>query len=235
MGSLPREKRSGKLRRDVVRYCRKSEAAISQAVQQGTLWLLNGPASFQGEQIPGGVLTSGAQLRAPMSPLLIDRLNEDAVPEAWTDGQTTAYALSVALSQQIGHPVPWAVLRGAIDSAIRCRWLELVPGSSAWPCDSANASTLTLRRPAAPELGEGRPGESIPRRSGTYLSTAELGPEALQDLVEVLPDIVRGAAGLPLQFQLTVTLGDGADVRPDVVATINELLQNINSDLVLKK
>jgi hypothetical protein len=211
------------------------EAAISAAAQQGTLWLLNGPASFQSEQIPSGVLTSGAQLRAPMSPLLIDRLNEDAVPEAWKDGQTTAYALSVALTQQIGHPIPWTVLRGAIDSAIRSRWLELVPGGLTWPCDFANASTLTLRRPAAPELREGGPGESVPRRSGTYSSTAELAPEALQDLVEALPDIVRGAAGLPLQFQLTVTLGDGVDVRPEVVASINELLQNINGDLLLKK
>jgi hypothetical protein len=211
------------------------EAAISEAVRQGTVWLLNGPASFQGEQIPSGVLTSGAQLRVPLPPLLINRLNEDEVPEAWQDGQTTGLALSVALSQQIGHPIPWTVLRSAIDSAIRSRWLDLVPGGPAWPCDFSNAASLTLRRPAAPGVSEGRPGESIPRRSGSYSSTAELGPEALQDLVEALPDILRGAAGLPLQFELTVTLGDGADVRPEVVATINELLQNITGDLVLKK
>jgi hypothetical protein len=211
------------------------EAAISEAVRQGTLWLLNGPASFQGEQIPSGVLTSGAQLRAPMSPLLIDRLNEDAVPEAWNDGQTTAYALSVALSRQTGHSIPWTVLRNAIDSAIKSRWLELVPGGPVWPCDAANASALILRRPSAPGLGKGRPGDTVPRPTGTYSSTADLEPDALQDLVEVLPDIVRGAAGLPLQFQLTVTLGDGADVRPEVVASINELLQSIKPDLVLKK
>src|SRR5262249_1697363 len=76
--------------------------------------LLNGPASFQGEPIPSGVLTSGAQLRAPISPLLIDRLNEDAVPDAWNGGKTPAYALSVALSRQTGHSIPWTVLRNAI-------------------------------------------------------------------------------------------------------------------------
>jgi len=120
-------------------------------------------------------------------------------------------------------------------TAIKSRWLEIVPGGPAWPRDAANASALMHRRPAAPGLGEGRPDDTVPRPSGTYWSTANLGPDALQDLVEVLPDIVRGAAGLPLQFQLTVTMGDGADIRPEVVASINELLQSIDLDLVLKK
>jgi hypothetical protein len=42
------------------------EVAISDAVRQGVLWLVNGPASFQGEPAPSGVLTASAQLRAPM-------------------------------------------------------------------------------------------------------------------------------------------------------------------------
>src|SRR5207248_1126853 len=34
------------------------EAAVSDAVRQGILWLLNGPASFQGEPVPAGILTA---------------------------------------------------------------------------------------------------------------------------------------------------------------------------------
>ncbi len=50
------------------------EAAVLDAVRQGTLWLLNGPASFQGEPVPAGVLTGAAQLRAPMKPIAVDQL-----------------------------------------------------------------------------------------------------------------------------------------------------------------
>ena len=33
------------------------EFAVSSAVSQGILWLVHGPASFQGEPVPAGVLT----------------------------------------------------------------------------------------------------------------------------------------------------------------------------------
>src|SRR5258708_9859431 len=63
------------------------------------------------EPVPAGVLTASAQLRAPIAPLQVDQLMHDSVPEAWKDGQTTALALSVALSTKTGQPVPWTVLR----------------------------------------------------------------------------------------------------------------------------
>ena len=69
------------------------EAATSDAVRQGVLWLVNGPASFQGEPVAPGVLTDAAELHAPMPPLSVDRLTKDAVPEAWKDGETNALAL----------------------------------------------------------------------------------------------------------------------------------------------
>jgi hypothetical protein len=50
------------------------EMATAEAVRLGILWLVNGPASFQSEPVPAGVLTPGAQLRAPMLPMPIDRL-----------------------------------------------------------------------------------------------------------------------------------------------------------------
>jgi hypothetical protein len=125
------------------------EAAIAEAVRQGTLWLVNGPASFQGEPVPAGVLTAAAQLQAPMPPLAVHQLMQDALPEAWKEGQTTALALSVALSGQVGRPVPWSVMRQAIEDAIKSRWLETAPGSGAWPCDVAGASAVILKQPAA--------------------------------------------------------------------------------------
>ena len=105
------------------------ETAVATAVERGVLRLVNGPASFQGEPLPAGVLTASATLRAPMAPLEVQRLMPDAVPDAWTTGEATVLALSVALAGQEGCPIPWAVLRRAIDDAITSRWLEVAPGS----------------------------------------------------------------------------------------------------------
>ena len=41
------------------------EKAISEAVEHGFIWLINGPASILGEQVPAGVLGPSATLNAP--------------------------------------------------------------------------------------------------------------------------------------------------------------------------
>ena len=211
------------------------EAAISDAVRQAVLWLVNGPASFQGEPAPSGVLTASAQLRAPMPPLSVDRLMQDAVPEAWKDGQTTALGLSVALSASSGRPVPWMVLRRAIDDAIKARWVELAPGSGSWPCDMAGAPAVMLKQPSASGgLTEPPRGEYVPKPKGVYTSSAVLEPAALQDLVDVLPDVVKVAAGVPLRFQLQITLGGGDSVSSSTVEEVNKLLETVNPELAVR-
>ena len=143
------------------------EAVITDAVRQGILWLVNGPASFQGEPLPPGVLTQTAMLRAPMLPLPVDGFTREALPDAWKDGQTTALALSLGLSTQIGQPVPWMVLRDGIDGALKAGWLEIAPGSGAWPCDAAGASAVTLKQPETPTGPPGsRPGEKVEEKRG---------------------------------------------------------------------
>jgi Protein of unknown function (DUF499) len=211
------------------------EAAVGDAVRQGLLWLLNGPASFQGEPVPAGVLTASAQLRAPMAPLQVDQLMQDSVPEAWKNGQTTALALSVALSTKTGHPVPWTVLRRAIDDSIKARWIELAASSSLWPCEMAAASTVTLRPPAASGgKADSASGAYGPKSKGIYTSSAVLQPNELQDLVDVLDDIVKAAVGVPLRFQLQISLGDGDDIGSAKVEEVNKLLEAVSPDLCVK-
>ena len=41
------------------------DEAISQAVDEGLIWMTNGPASMLGEPIPAGILTPSAVLRTP--------------------------------------------------------------------------------------------------------------------------------------------------------------------------
>lgn len=54
-----------------------------------------------------------------------------------TDRSLRSRAPSGGVSTQNCHPVPWTVLRRAIDDAIRSRWLETAPGSGFRPCDAA--------------------------------------------------------------------------------------------------
>ncbi|MCY4229590.1 MAG: hypothetical protein OXF26_01645, partial [Alphaproteobacteria bacterium] len=211
------------------------ETAVSEAVHQGVLWLVNGPASFQREAVPPGVLTEAAELRAPLSPLSLDQLTEDAVPEAWTDGQTNALAVSAALAVKLGHQLPWSVFRRALDDAFASRWLERTPDSGPWPCDAVGAAAVTLiapkRESVIKEDGEGIEGGP----PGALIGSADLDPHELQDLVEVLPDVVAKAAGVSLKFYLRITLGDGADVPTEVRSSLNELLEGVNADLRLKQ
>ena len=66
--------------------------------------LVNGPASFQGEALPPGVMTTPATLRSSIQPFQVQRLMPAGVPEAWSDGKTTAAALATALAKQEGAP-----------------------------------------------------------------------------------------------------------------------------------
>ena len=214
------------------------EAAISDAVRQGVLWLVNGPASCQGEPAPPGVLTDAAELRAPMPPLPVDRLTKDAAPGAWKEGRTSALALAAALSVQVGAPVPWPILRRAIDDALGARWLERAPDSGPWPCEAAGASAVTLKEPdAAKDVNEvsERKGDYVTTPTGAHTGAAVLEPNELQDLVDTLPEVIKAAAGVPLQLHVRITLGDGGDVPPESVTTVNELLEGVRPELSLTK
>jgi hypothetical protein len=211
------------------------ETAIGEAVRQGIIWLVNGPASFQGEPVPAGVLTAGAQLRAPMPPIPVDRLSQDARPDAWKDGTTTALALSIALAaENNGRPIPWSVMRQAVEAGITSRWLELAPESGPWPCDVAGAPSVILKQPAASGAAEPKPaGGYVTRPAGVYHASAALEPSAFQDLAEALPDLLKITAGLPLKFSLSVTLGDGQEIEPATVDSVNQLLEQVNAELRL--
>jgi hypothetical protein len=65
-------------------------------------------------------------------------------------------------------------------------------------------------------------------------ASAELEASALQDLVDVLPDLHKTAAGVSLRFNLLITLGDGQNVGKETVDTMNKLLEGVRADLHLK-
>ncbi len=210
------------------------EEAAVEAVRQGILWLVNGPASFQGEPVAPGVFTETAELRAPMQVLSVNRLTDEAVADAWREGQTSVLALSTALAVQEGAPLPWSVLRRGIDDALTARWLELAPGSEPWPCEPAGAAGVTLTLPERPLVAKEGPGFSE-TGPGTYGGAADLEPNELQDLVDVLPEVMKASAGASLRFHLRITLGDGDQVAPESLQTLNEILEGVHGELRLRE
>ena len=211
------------------------EAAVYDAVRQGILWLINGPASFFQEPVPTGVLTHSAQLLAPPAPISVDQLMPDALPDGWKNDSTTAYALSVALSMKAGRTLPWANIRRAIDDAIKSNWIKLSPNSN-WPCDMAMAPKAGLIIPPKTSTGmsEPEPVAYKPKPKGVRYAEAALDPVALQDLVDVLPDVVKAAAGVPLSFRLHIQVGDGEELDPALIVKINDILEGVSPGLQLK-
>src|SRR5262249_31804761 len=127
------------------------------------------------------------------------------------------------------------VLRRAIDDSIRARWIELAANSGPWPCEMAAASMVTLRQPAGPGgAAEPPPGGFISKPKGVYISSALLQPNELQDLVDVLPDVVKAAAGVSLRFHLQISLGDSENLDSTKVKEINTLLESVSPALSLK-
>jgi hypothetical protein len=210
------------------------EAAVHAAVKEGRLWLISGPASVLAEDIPAGILSDEALLHAPPQPVSALEVVEQNLPEAWSNGATTALAVSAALSKKVGKTLPWATVREALNGALRARLIERTPDSGPWPCDYAGAQAIRLQVPHEPE----REYPHIPTPSqlapGMFVAEAELHLNELQDLADSIASIRQAAVGFDLKLRLRLELGGASRPPDDVVAKINLLLQEISDDLRLQ-
>ncbi len=189
--------------------------AVDRAVEQGVVWLRNGPTSAWKEEVPYGALDEHASLHPPPEGLTPQELVEEALPGGWADGGTSGWALSQALSRKRGEAVPWGLLRDGIDNAVRSRWLEVAEGSTA--AGSENAGGLKLQRPEdapAPDpLASPRTSEAL------------LEPDEVQDLAERLPELLSAGAGWGLRFRVGVVLSEEApnEAREEVDRLLGEV------------
>ena len=207
------------------------EEAIAEAVERKLVWLINGPTSILGEPIPTGVLTSSATLHPPPEPVGVQELTAESIPEAWKDNKTTALAIFTSLSASRGKALPWATVETAIGSAIHARWLELGPGSGAWPCDFAGAQHVTFQTPKR-GIHDG-PGGYDPRPLGIVTAETTLEANGIQDLAEQIPGITMAAVGNTLKFKIQIELGGGDAPAPEVIETINSMLSKVSEELEL--
>lgn len=204
-------------------------AATSEAVKDGNLWLTSGPASIWYEEIPAGLLTEDAVLQAPPPMISSIEILPDSLPEAWQGDTTTALAISAALSKKAGQNLPWRRVREAIDGAIRARYLVTTVDSSAWPCEYPGAQYIRLRVPKeAPP-----PPPPPPPPPGVLVAEAELRPNEIQDLADVIGDIVNIVVGRGVKFNVRIEI-KAEEMSKEDLERFNQILQGVTDRLRLQ-
>jgi hypothetical protein len=207
------------------------DKAISGAVEDGTLWLLSGPASILGEPIPPGVLNAQSILSAPPGPIAPAEILPENLPGAWKEGLASALSIATSLSMKVGKTLPWKSIREVIGGALQARFLELGEGSQAWPCDFPSARFVLLRLPKS------APPPPPPPPRGVLVAEADLEPSQIQDLGDIVPQLleIKAKANVPIRFRVRVEMGDGKALpSAGAVKEANAVLKSVRTDLELK-
>jgi len=211
--------------------------AIAAAVEGEALWLTSGPASVLAEPIPAGVLTPKAILREPPAMIAAAEILPENLPDAWSEGQATALSIATALSQRLGHTMPWKTVKDVITASINARFTELDGTSGEWPCDYPVAQSVKLKVSSAPagRPGVGEIGPAPPAKC--LVAHAELEPSEIQDLAEIIPNLLELKAkfNTPLKFRVQIELGDGKEKPSEETAKeINKLLKQLKDGFELQ-
>jgi len=220
------------------------QTAVAQAVEQGVIWLTSGPASLLGEPIPAGVLSNQASLQRPPGMIAAAEILPGNLPDAWTDGQTTAFAVATALSQKSGRILPWKTVRDVIAASLNARFTELDPTSGSWPCDYPSAQGVKLRvATGGAKGGGGYPGGnggfggSEVHETNVKWAEAELAPSEVQDLGDTIPQLlaIKSKSGCPITFKVRIELGDAEHTPGEATVTeVNGILENLKSGFHVK-
>ena len=214
------------------------EVAIGEAVAEGKVWMLSGPASLLGEPIPAGVLTPTAKLRVPPAIISATAILPENLPSAWKDATTNALAIATALSQEEGRTLPWKTVRDVIGGALQARFIALAEESAPWPCEMPAANTVKLKvaESSGGTEGDGGGWTGAGATSKKMVAQADLEPSEVQDLGDLIPQLleIKNKANTSLVFRARIEFGDGEqDPNPEATAAINELLESIRKDFKL--
>ena len=197
--------------------------AATRAVEQGIVWLRNGPTSLWKETPPAGALDGQAALWPPPAISSPQELTAEALPGGWREGATNGALLTRALGQQRGEALPWGLVRESIRGAVNARWLRITGGEA--DCAFDQAGQLLLERP--PETPE--PPTPVAGGGAGGAGSAVLEAHDLQTLADEAPELVALAAGSDLRFRVRPELVDDADA--ETRSALNERLAKISADL----
>ena len=206
------------------------EEAVATAVERGNIWLTNGPASVFREEMPTGILTPQAKLNQPPEPISMTELTSASIPNAWKEDKTTAFAIVTAFSTQKGKPLPWSIVKRAIDSGIQTQWLEIAPESSTWPCDQAGAKNVVIQVPANQNKETDTPIRWV-KETRNLTAKATLEPDGIQESSDKIGEISLAAVGYNITFNIQIDLSMENQPDDSTVEQINSLLSEISEGL----
>jgi hypothetical protein len=199
------------------------ESAVNEAVRTGTLWLTSGSASLLGERVPMSLWSEKATLRLPPPPVPMADVLPESLPEVWADGAPTGAEILAAIAKKTGKPVPWGLVKGALDQAFSEGLLERTPDSGPWPCDSTGAAAVTVRRPARMRAMTGARAVEVP-----------LTEEVLKGLADRFEALKAVADGQDFKLILRAELGLERKVPDATVAALSAILKEIAEGLRLR-
>jgi hypothetical protein len=157
------------------------------------------------------------------------------LPEAWGSEITTARTILDALSTKAGNPLPWAIVRQAIEGAFAAHYLERTLDSGPWPCDLGGAPAVLVRLPvASPPPQPPKPVQPpTPPKKGSLTAAASLRPHQVQELAEQIPALTKAAVGLDISFYLGIEISNSSALPEEVIEKINQVLQQVSDELKL--
>jgi hypothetical protein len=198
--------------------------AVTAAVKNGRIWLVNGTLSVLGEDVPAGFVDGAAQLFSPPPPLSAVDVLPAQLPSAWQNDATNAHLIHAALSSKAGKTLPWTRVAAALDEAFRLGLIERSLDSGPWPCDLGGAAAVKI---VVRESETIKP--APPTHYGSKTATAELQTHEVQDLADHIDALREATAGHPLRIRVTVEIGDGSQVDQTVVDKVNAVLAQVKA------
>lgn len=203
--------------------------SVSAAVRQGCVWLVNGTISALGEDVPTEFVNEHAALYALPQGIMVADLLPTNLGAAWKDEETTAYVIHASLSAKAGKPLPWSVVRQALDGAFRLGILERTLESGTWPCDMGGAGTINIR------LRKGGGDELPPPRSfGAKVGSAKLETHELQELADHVDELRQATAGHRMQMTVTLEVGEEGKVPDKVIDAVNRVLGSVKQAWIIR-
>ncbi len=227
------------------------QAAIKEAVKNKKLWLLAGASSLYGEEVPEEILTGDAMLQLPPSPLIIEQLLPEELPEVWQEGQTTADSIARALSAKLQQRLPWIIVKEVLTHAFAAEKLDRTIDSGKWPCDVAGAkaikiilkqkdysgiSTSKTSDVSAHGSSGSKVAEEVQPLDGTQdkrVARAILDPMEVQNLGNKVTELKKLTIGKDLKIGIWIEFSS-RDISTEKLEQIKELLKGIAPDLVLE-
>ncbi len=211
--------------------------AVREAVKEGAVWLISGPASVWLEDVPHGAIGEGAKLLPRPTPVAAGDLTEENLPSAWSDGRTNGAELTQALGVKRGRALPWPLMARGIKESVDSRWLSLLPNSvSVEDCPWAQAGALLLERPSLPKYSsDGPDGPDDPPDGtrqpplGREFMVVTLDAEQVQELGERIPELLEAAPTAQLRFQVGVKAEGGLDAAERTA--VNQALERVTKGL----